>query len=397
VNRTLLKWAATILGLVIIGTAIAVVISTIYLNGQRERWRREVAEIRLADALYERPVVFGDSLNQNAAVWYRQALPRFKGWQRQKGVTGGLEAEADSAGNPRSGGATRERCTEAGLERVENALRSTRCDWELGMSMKDEFPDSIEGFRLAACLSLDGNEAASSGDHFAAARSYIEAIAVGCDLGRGTFDMCMTGTSSARVGLVGLGHLVALVNDRESLDSIANELSQVEGRLPDLRAATRRERLWIENALTLDQMTDHPDRSGNQPVVVPYRALSALLLWRDRAFLKEFGQLASVSTRDQALAIGQRLPGIGHSELAGTFIREAVVVTNTFDLFEVYRAVQLAVDLQRWHIDHAGYPADKSEIDASIATAGVRYELTQFGKGYRLSGTRGVILETPPR
>ena len=68
----------------------------------------------------------------------------------------------------------------------------------------------------------------------------------------------------------------------------------------------------------------------------------------------------------------------------------------TFDVIDIYHAVQIAIGLQRWRIEHGKYPSAASSMNELPPDLwGLWYEPTADGRGYRLSGNRGTLLETP--
>ena len=72
-------------------------------------------------------------------------------------------------------------------------------------------------------------------------------------------------------------------------------------------------------------------------------------------------------------------------------------VHGTFNMIDSYRATQVAIQLQRWHITHGSYPPDASSIGAPAGLWGVKYEANADGSGYKLIGYQRTLLETSAR
>jgi len=206
----------------------------LYLRRESEQYSREVGEIKQRNAAYQRGVVSGEPIEQNAAALYRLALPHFSVWRGQDKILADAINAAD-AGH----GATaliRERCAEIRSERIRQALSSTRCDWQLGFALDQlnaDFAEKLDGLRLARCLVVSGHDAASAGDRRQALSSYLQTIAVGCDLGMGDESMCVLGGASVTLGLTAIARLVMRTDDRAFLRDVAHRVSMFEGRWPD--------------------------------------------------------------------------------------------------------------------------------------------------------------------
>jgi len=376
----------------------AVVVSAqLYLRRESEQYSREVGEIKQRNAAYQRGVVSGEPIEQNAAALYRLALPHFSVWGGQDKILADAINAAD-AGH----GATaliRERCAEIRSERIRQALSSTRCDWQLGFALDQlnaDFAEKLDGLRLARCLVVSGHDAASAGDRRQALSSYLQTIAVGCDLGMGDESMCVLGGASVTLGLTAIARLVMRTDDRAFLRDVAHRVSMFEGRWPDPRWPLRRYRLWLENAVALDALASDGKRSTRVRSLL-FRSLAAWRLWRDQPFLRQLQRLTAVSNREESVqAAHDLMRQPRHSKL----LQEADgsqyegVVTMAFDLVDTYRALQLAIELQDWHSEHHEYPPDASSI--RMVVSGLRYEPMADRRGYKIVGAHATIFERAP-
>jgi len=84
-RRAFLTLPAVFSFLVVSAYVVAEVWGARYLGHSRERYQREVAQLREQRGRYQRPVVVGEPLQQNAASWYRLALPHLSGWRDDGG------------------------------------------------------------------------------------------------------------------------------------------------------------------------------------------------------------------------------------------------------------------------------------------------------------------------
>jgi hypothetical protein len=134
-----------------------------YLDRRAVRFRGESRDIQMQGAAYRRPMIVGEPLDQNAAVWYRQALPHVTA----KTFTGSVPvlqkgfAFYDDGLTPELA----EKCAEINRPRLQSALRCTRCDWELGTGIGalNGFEYSMEAVALGRCFALDGHRSAHAG------------------------------------------------------------------------------------------------------------------------------------------------------------------------------------------------------------------------------------------
>ena len=379
----------------VIGAVVAS--AQLYLHRETAQYSREVEEIKRRNAAYRRAVVSGEPIDQNAVAWYRLALPHFSVWRGQDRILADA-SKADAAGR----GATafvRERCAEIRSDRILQALRSTRCDWQLGFALDQLNSDverELDGFRLARCLVVSGHDAASTGDQRQALNSYLQSIAVGCDLGMGDESMCVLGVASVNLGLTAIARLVTRTDDRGFLSDAAHRVSMFEGRWPDPRWPLRRYRLWLENALALDVIANDGMRSNRSRSLL-FGSLAAWRLWRDQPFLQQLHRLTEVSNREElAGAAHELVRRPRHSKLLqeDDVSHYDRIVMMAFDLVDAYHAVRLAIELQEWHSEHHEYPPDSSSIQ--IVLPGLRYQPMANRRGYKIVGPQATILERAP-
>jgi hypothetical protein len=379
-----------------------------YLGHSRESYQREIVRLREHRGRYRRPVVLVEPLQQNAAIWYRLALPHLSGW-RDDGSSLGTVVNGGSA----QYGVTitplvTERCIDTQSVRVQNALRSTYSDWEISPGDLVSFDYTLEAFRLAECLTVDGHRAAYKGDRRAAARAYFTTLSVGCDLGAGTVLMGMVGVASADSGLKALAQLVMSdEDDRGLLREISQQLSQFEGQLPSAEAGLKSERLWLQNALALDGLTSEGGRYPGLGLLLPKRAIAAWHLWQEGDLLGDLDRLIDVHDRTEELRLLESIKR--RSEKSGSAIvresdlaRDASFALAVDDLLRLYGAVQTAITLQDWRITHHRYPDDVSDVRAPLEQHDLQYQPTKDRQGYKLVGPRAwetadvIILERQP-
>src|SRR5262249_26872160 len=175
-----------------------------YLRRRNVERRAEIARIRAVEEAYRRPVIFGEAIDQNAAVWYGQAFAHVPSTLDQHVAAiltagpAGLDASAEST--------VAASCGEMRSPRFQTALRCVRCDWGFGFGF-----DSLKGLQrsmeivnLHHCLTAAGHISARAGEFDQAATDYLEGVALGCDLGMADFTLAIIGMDSARRNLTAL-------------------------------------------------------------------------------------------------------------------------------------------------------------------------------------------------
>lgn len=396
-KKRVLKWTGGTL-VALIGLYVAAdSISARYLKRYGERYQQEVAEIKRREAEYRRPMVFDDSIEQNAAAWYRLALPRFTGTTFEE-LAPVLKAGAEGYGTAVTPVIT-EKCAASRSERVMTALRCTHCNWELGFDIGslNAFGQSHEAIVLAKCLTIDGHQAAHDGHLRDAAKFYLEGIAVGCDLGAGNDVMNIAGAGNVLTGLDAIAKMVARIDDATLLGELSRDVTKLEGRLPDQRHATRRTRLWLENALALDELEVRGERFIGFARITPWRILAGVRLRSEDALLREIGSMETITNRAEGTNLAERLKLRGGHSRSDLVRREtgglARAATIPFDLLAAYQATQASIALQQWWIEHRSYPLDALSLNLS---AEVRYESVANGRGYKLIGPRSTLVDRTP-
>jgi len=220
--------------------------------------------------------------------------------------------------------------------------------------------------------------------------------------------MGMVGVASAGIGLKALAQL-AMADDDDSgfLGEIARQLSRFEGQLPGAEAGLRSERLWLENALALDELVLGGERSRGFGVLWPRRVLAAWLLWQERDLLRDLHRVIEAHDRGEELRRIERIKRrsarsgsaiVRESGLAG----DASLALAVDDLLRLFGAVQIAITLQDWRIAHHRYPDDGSAVKAPLEQYELQYQPTEDRQGYKLIGPRAwatadvTILERRP-
>src|SRR5207253_5992626 len=177
----------------------------VYLRRHARRLQLEAARERELAATYRRPVIFGEALDQNAAIWYRRALaPIVKTYSSSlrplnEASFAGFEADPASRRALLDGP-----CRQLQATALRDALRCTHCDWELPYQVVRSATDDIAGSPTVAanCLTLEGHERAALGDARGAMRLYLQTISMGCDLQVGDLLMNFIGDMSVQKGLI---------------------------------------------------------------------------------------------------------------------------------------------------------------------------------------------------
>jgi hypothetical protein len=377
-----------------------------YLARYQTQFEREAAEFREQAARYRRPVQVGDPLDGNAASWYRKGLPHVSDWSDQAALAVALKQgfRGYSTNDTRR---VNDNCLEIHTAGVREALRCTRCDWTLKFGVNDLEPfDRVrEGYRLSSCLVLHGHQAAHDGDVRGSVRSYLESVAVGCDMAQGSAMMSLVGLASVHLGLTALAQLVISIDDTDVLRDVSGQLSVFEGKLPDANTALRHERLWLENALSLEQL----DSSGRSSLgrFSPKVVWAAWRLSREEHLLRLLRHVTEPADRNERMRLlddlKKRAATSRNALIRNAGLERAVDLTLAADdLVIVYRALQAAIELQDWRAHHHRYPPDAAGLRVRLDRYGIRYEPLEDGDGYRFVGPQGwksdaVILEREAR
>src|SRR5205085_9010495 len=104
------------------------------------------------------------------------------------------------------------------------------------------------------CFTVAGHRSAHRGSPAEAARSYLDGLAVGCDLGNGSETMLVVAVNAVRENLQAIGKLAAGTTDVLLLRQLAADLAGFKDRLPDGRTPLRRTLLWAQNEVALQEL-----------------------------------------------------------------------------------------------------------------------------------------------
>jgi hypothetical protein len=396
-------WAAfAVIALIVVPVAIDSVCLR-FLQRLGREFRQDAADIRRQEKDYRRPFVIDDPIDQNAAGFYREAFPLFSVWLPDNAAVLRQAAARGVDRYPNDDSDLRRRCAATGSPAVQMALRSTSCDWERGFGIDEydptRFEQEVEAFSLASCLTVEGHRLARDNGSSAAARSYFEALAVGCDLGMRDPRMCIDGEVVSLAALNGLGRLIASTDDNSLLDGIERQLSRFEMRLPDYRLPLRHFVVWEQNANSIDQLA-HDGRRFEKGILAPtmMRVWSTYRILRHDGDMRDLGRFAAIASREEGttlLAKGTRIGRRGTNEFSNADQLEDDV-HGRFNLTDTYRATQLAIQLQRWRVAHDTYPRDLSSVAEVDGVRGLHYTVTANGRGYKLTGYRDFSLVAVP-
>jgi hypothetical protein len=327
-----------------------------YLRGYEARYWQGITENRQRVAEYRRPLLAGESLDQNAAVWYRLAFTKTALQPADAAQTLGAAVKAgahdDSSGHSQL---LREHCGELRSARVQHALACTHCNWELGYRVYDDsaFDSFSQALILADCLIIDGYEQEREGHATSAAQRYVNALSFACDLGAGDFNMNLAGHSFARKALSALGQLISSVpDDEQALADISEMLVKFQHSLPSVKRSFQMEGLRLENGLAVEAQDYLAERPTVIGYLMPRRTFAVWRLSRADAVLSDLLQAADV--RDP-----ERRAQVEHDVEARAAVSDSVIIRDGVrdhwlscllmdeDLARQYRAVQAAIPLRQ--------------------------------------------------
>jgi hypothetical protein len=364
-----------------------------YLRAREITLNREITQERLRVSLSRRPVTFGEPLEQNAAVWYRRAFARIVGsrveeLQRlQQSVDAGYERYSNI------GQGFDATCHEATGLRAENALRCTRCNWELGYNLSNSslFESVVQAATLANCLTLEGHRSASVGDWRMAAQLYLKAISFGCDLGLGNLIMNVLGIGAAQAGVRALGNVVVSAEFEDVvLEETADRLQRLQSILPTVRNGLYLDQLQLASALLEEARASALSRKAGLGRVLPWYTIEA---WQFSHDLRLLNELVRADTINDPQKRARFIQGLKDRSTASSsaVMREAVTdtwlgaVDKATDLMRDSRMVMAAIKAERWHSLNGQYPDNLAELGLSRA-GDFQYE--RAGDGYRLFAVR---------
>jgi hypothetical protein len=267
-----------------------------------------------------------------------------------------------------------DRCVEAWGARISEALHSTQCDWKLGYQLDSStLIDFYPAANIVAyCKILEGDLRAEQQDWVGAAQSYLETASFGSDMDQGMFGMNLAGFSSTTLSLEALGRLVGAVNDKTVLSAVWKELSKLDGRMPTLNRGLRLARIWLMARLVAEARAYTGRSHSTLGRIVPWQAVAARRLSRYGSLLSHLEE--AVQSTDPAQ--GQRIAVAiqndidrGHGDIVAAELPERwdEFTSEASHLNRLYGAVQVAMRLQEWYLDHGTYPDDVSRFSGPSA------------------------------
>jgi hypothetical protein len=279
-----------------IGVAVGVVLIAVVETGSSRY---------LEPTSYRRPASGDNPFDENAAVWYRLAMSRMTDASPALLVPilkGGSEHYLELVDDR-----ILRACREVRAPRVDAAMRSTRCDWEIGSASdpRDGFEYEREALVLGSCLVIDGHRASANRKMDDALNSYLRALSFGCDFGNGDGMMTMIGLSTALGGLRGIERLVMHTDDSRFLNAVSSRLEPYSSRLPTAERPLTRDRLWLENATALGKLQSD-GYLANRYAADDLRA--AWQLWLVSPMTRSLVALVSIDDYDRALKVAEEKP-----------------------------------------------------------------------------------------
>jgi hypothetical protein len=407
------KLSATCLAIVLGGSQIVDLAGARYLRWYDDESDRLISHEHERVASQRKFVIFGEPLDQNAAIWYQRAFAKLSSMPTDTRKVLGEAVERGFAGDPRPLRALfDDRCREIHSPRVNDALRCTHCDWGLGYRLEESLSwgHNTEALILGYCQVLNGHVQASQGDWLGAADSYIKALSLGSDLSDGDFTMNILSLGFWKIGLKALGTVVdSKGDDKRFLDDVGQRFSRFEGSLPSVKVGLRFTRLWVATGLANDAHAYVAQRRVGLGRLLPWRAVAAWRLSREVPLVEQLRQAVDAKgSIERTRLAGEIKQQVLRSR--SPFVPDEVPVDMWAPLAEeadkvshTYRALQVAIKLQEWHADHGEYPVEIGVLNLPVDLYGLTYDRTDKGKGYRLVAGRGdaepLLLEhrSPPQ
>jgi hypothetical protein len=230
----------------ILGVLLTAAILSAALDSRASRYLRRFEDRRMMKAAldqeraanYRRPIVVGTPLPQNAVTKYRTAFANLKTLSKDTSTqSGALVNQGVSVDLATAHSFLAAQCGEVQTPEFRDALRCTRCDWQLA-SASDHV--GIGALFLGNCLVLSGHSSGGLREWRRSAQSYVEALSFACDLGQGDFSTNLMGITVATSALRGLTQLVESAGDDTAfLQYVSRLLSDVADRLPSMSTGTR--------------------------------------------------------------------------------------------------------------------------------------------------------------
>ena len=390
-TRRRIAWILGVLSAAAIVSAALDSAASGYLHRFDDRRLMNVALDRERAADYRRPIVVGTPLPQNAVTKYRTAFANLKtlpkDTSRQLGalVNQGIAVDLATAHAFLAA-----QCGEAQSPHVRDALRCTRCDWQLGGA--SDRPGA-ETLFLGNCLVLSGHSSGGVREWRRSAQSYVEALSFTCDLGQGDFWANLVGIRVATSALRGLTQLVLSAGDDAAfLQHVSRLLSDVTDRLPSLNTGIRS--LNAELAAGLVAEARSSARSLNRlGVVVPGTAFAVWRFRRHESYLDKLEQAAGGGDVEQRVELARQVrmyaaaSGSEAFKWVPTILPEAIIDEESVPL--QYGSLRAAITVHEWRIQHGSFPTDVAQLPLFSRESNLNYEPIDGGKGYRIVVSRG--------
>jgi hypothetical protein len=356
-----------------------------YLHRFDERRLTNVALDRERAANYRRPIVIGTPLQQNAVTAYRTAFANVRGLSKDiSKQSGTLVNQSLTVDVATAHAFLAAQCGEVQSHRFREALRCTRCDWQLGSASE---PVGVEALFLGNCLVLSGHSSGSGREWRRSAQSYIEALSFACDLGQGDLWANLIGITVATSALRGLAQLVESADDPSILQDVSRLLSDVGHELPSANTGIRS--LHADLAAQLVAEAQSYARSFDRfGVVVPGRAFAIWRLRHHASFLDKLEQAAGDGEVDQRVELARQVrtyaaaSGSGAFKRFPTIIPEAILSAESVPL--QYDSLRAVIAVHEWRTQHGSFPTDVAQWPLFSRGSKLRYEALDGGKGYRI-------------
>jgi hypothetical protein len=421
--------ASALVGLAAVLPLVAWIWAPLWLSAYATTWRTEIAWEREREASRERPVLRGETLDDDAAPIYRDALEaigRALRSPKRSLYTAGL-GQAVTRGPKAAPPDEVARLLEAhraDLERLGQAVRCTRCDWDFdyaqGFKLVDRgLPNLLSARVLANLMVLAGRERAQAGDRQGAAERYLDLLRFAADFDSGSSIMVQFGMILSQIGLDALVSLVTSQDPGElPLSQIESELARIDDSLPSAAIAYRRERLvwgtlsssgrsyretlndavaWSAmhtseqgSAVLLrppDERPAGPRDGGVRAAILPGRAILAHALSQIDRLFRSLESAAEAAEFEAWARLDARLEAARQSW--NPLVRAAAatvadVRARRLDLLARFRLLQSAVRIEKRRLQEGRYASEVSDLpgDPWIAHARVRYGVWPEGAGY---------------
>lgn len=386
---------ALILGVLVAASILSAILDSAasqYLHQFNESRQVNLAIAQESAASYRRPIVVGVPLEENAATRYRSAFTNLESLphdtSRQLGalVNQGTALDISTAQSFLAA-----QCGEVQSREFRDALRCTRCDWQL--------PRQGQGTGLAAlflgnCLVLSGHFSGSLREWHQSAQSYVEALGFACDLAQGDFSAGLVGIAVATSALRGLADLVASAGDDASFLRHLSQLlsSELRDRLPSMSNGIRslKASLAAELIAEAQATAQSVNRVG---VVVPGTALAGWRLRRHEAVLDRLDDVAEGGEAERRAKLAREIRAYAYSSGSEAFKRMPTVVPEAILSAESvalqYGLVRAQILVHEWRLGHDVFPTDVADLPALLDNSNLEYQPIDNGKSYRIIVKRG--------